>query len=236
MSSPEPNVTVAFEGETYTATLNLPAMAAAESFFRAKGHELDLWQAAEAVTRYDYAATLRVLRELLPCMLHSTHPGLEYLEVQQMIDRSLATGNLALVNVARLVFRDPEGEQAAANANLTFDPESLVQAEEFFAGQAGLSALTFGEGLSVLNRTCRIFPCAVHRFRPELSVVEAQALMTWKSVGLVVDGFWQMEQRTPYEQIQAFAARLMPFAPAAELEDCAFRVIAKELAPGAAQA
>ena len=66
-------------------------------------------------------------------------------------------------------------------ANLTFDFEALADANEYFRGKTGL-ILIFVEGPFTLSHACRIFPCALHHFRPELSPGEALKLMTRPSV------------------------------------------------------
>lgn len=92
------------------------------------------------------------------------------------------------------------------------------------------------EGLTRLNRAWRVFPCAVHRFRPELSLAEARSLMTWQSVALTIASMQELERLSAPESLQKFAARLWATASDEERENFTLQVLAKDMASGAAQA
>ncbi len=152
-----------------------------------------------------------------------------------MIDRMIDPDDTASVEAIGRMWPVPTEEKAAADANLCFDLDALAEANEFFEAKVGL-ALICVEGPFTLDHVCRVFPCAVHRFRPELSLSEARGLMAVQSVRIVLGGLGLVWEAASQESKDRFAARLCAAASDEERQEFLFRVLAKQPSPGAARA
>jgi hypothetical protein len=95
----QPVTPVCIEGVTLQLTGDFDSLVEAESFFRSEGHQVDL--ATAIFNARDPDSALSGLRQLLPCALHAHHPELGYWEVQQMINRTVASDNPVLVEAVQ---------------------------------------------------------------------------------------------------------------------------------------
>ena len=233
-STLSPAAEIAIEGATYRLSGNVSALAEAESWFNSHGQTLDLF--AMFLVEHSEESVVKATRQLFPCMLHAAHPGIDYAAAQSLVDRAIASDDPVIFNTVRQLCKAALGEKDAVNGDLVFTLDGLAAANEHFEGKSGISWICWVDGLTGLNRARRVFPCAVHRFRPELSLAEARALMSWQSVALTVASVQELERLSPPESLQKFASRLWATASDEEKESFTLQVIAKDMAPGAAQA
>lgn len=227
-----PKTPVAIEGVTYNLCGDFAALAEAEAFFSMTGNQVNL---ADAIFNVSKDA-LGAVRQIFPCALRTFHPEISYAAAQAMIDRMAALDDPAVVQaVASRIWPAKTEETEEANENLTFDFEALADANEFFGGKTGLILICIG-GPFTLGHVCRVFPCALHRFRPELSPSEALRLMTLPSVIAVIGMLGLAQQAASPETMDRFAERVAAVASEEENHEFLFRVLAKQPWPGVAQA
>jgi hypothetical protein len=209
------------------------ALIEAEAFFNnLRGRDVNL--AAAIWTARDHPSLLNAIRQILPCALHTFHPELRFEAVQAMIDRLMLRGYATFMDAIERMWPPMTQEMEDANQNLCFDLDQLAEANEFFGGETRLTSLCV-RGPVTLEHVYRTFPCAVHQFRPELSLADARRLMTLPSVFLVFRGLDQV-RRAPATQQERFIARLFVAASEEERQDTIFRIIAAKQATGVAQA
>lgn len=82
--------------------------------------------------------------------------------------------------------------------DLCFDLESLAVAEEKFLKQGHDVNLLVALPQLTLSTVRTIFPCAVHKFQPELSFQQAQALVTFRSlytIAAAIQDAWNKAMR-----------------------------------------
>ena len=229
-----PAAEIAIEGATYRLTGNVSALAEAESWFNSHGQTLDLF--AVFLGEHSTESVVKATRQLFPCMLHAFHPAIDYAAAQSIIDRAIASDVDVIFDAVRQLCEAASGEKDAVNSNLLFDLDGLAAANEHFEGKSGISWICWVDGLTALNRAWRVFPCAVHRFQPELGLAEARSLMTWQSVALTIASMQELEWLSALESLQKFAARLWATASDEERENFTLQVLASWMAPGAPQA
>jgi hypothetical protein len=226
---------VVIEGVTYNLCGDFAALVEAETFFNATGIEVNL---AEAIFTAHKGAdfALSAIRQMFPCALRTFHPEISYATAQSMIDRMIAGDDPAIVHAVGCHMWPAETKETeAANQNLTFDFDALADANEFFGGKTGL-VLTLLEGPFTLSHVCRVFPCALHRFRPELGLDDALKLMTRSSVIAVIGMLGLAKQAASRETMKRFRGRAWRAASLEEKREFNFVTRAKQGWPGAAQA
>ena len=209
---------------TYAVTLSVGGSG---NFFNATGIEVNL---AEAIltAHKGISSALSAVRQIFPCALRTFHPEISYAAAQSMIDRTTAGDDPAIIQAVGLRMWPAETEETeAAKRNLTLDLEALADANEYFRGKTGL-ILTCVEGPFTLSHACRIFPCALHHFRPELSPGEALKLMTRTSVIAVLCMLGLAQQAASQETMERFGARVFAVASEEEKQDFRFRVLARQ--------
>ena len=229
----EPSTSVTIEGRSYTLTGNVFALADAESFFNSQGMQLDLF--GLFLAEYNTERVISATRDLFPCMMHPHHPDIDFAAAQALINRTYAAGDPVIFEAVLKLCRAAHVDQDH-DRELVFDLEGLADANDHFEGKSGISWICFVDGLTPLDKASRVFPCALHRSRPELTLDQARAMMNWKSVAYTIACMQELEKASSHEAMQKFAARLWATANDAERERFTFQVIAKEMAPGAAQA
>jgi hypothetical protein len=134
----------------------------------------------------DSESILNGARKLLPCALRPFHPEVSYEDAQGMLDRAMAADDPSILHALWHMWPAKTAQTQAANLNLLCDLEALAEANEFFNGKTNLLAI-YVEGLGFnLGHIWRVWPCAVHHFRPELSMDEARQLLTLEGVRLVI--------------------------------------------------
>jgi hypothetical protein len=220
-----PKTPVVVEGVEYYVSGDFAALVEAEAYFNLSGHNVNL--AGAIFNARDPRSGLTCLRQLLPCALHTHHPTLDYLQVQWMIDRLFAVDDFAFIEAVRRMWPASTEEQEEANQNLCFDLGALAGANERFAGKAGL-ALIFAGDTFTLDHACRVFNCAVHKFRPDLPLTDARRLMTVQSVRLVIAGLESSWTAASRESKGKFVERLFAVASDEEQQELRFRVLAKQ--------
>jgi hypothetical protein len=134
----------------------------------------------------DSESILNGARKLLPCALHHFHPEVSYEDVQGMLDRAVAADDPAILHALWHMWPAKTAQTQAANLNLLCDLEALAEANEFLEGKPNLLSICIGEVGFNLDHIWRLWPCAVHHFRPELSLDEARQLLTLEGVRLVI--------------------------------------------------
>jgi hypothetical protein len=226
-----PKTPVVIEGVTYNLCGDLAALVEAEAFFNLRGYEVNM-----AASIFDLltkaALAVDAVTQIFPCAIHTFHPALDFLAAKEMIDISSIR---PISEAIGKMWPVPTKETEAASDNLSFDLPALAEANEFFAGKAGLS-LIFVEGPFTLDHVCRLFPCAVHQFRPELTLSAARRLMILRSVAEVVGGFGLAYQAASQETKDRFIERVCAVASEEEKQEIIFRIMAKKPWPGAGQA
>jgi len=98
---------------------------------------------------------------------------------------------------------DPTLERSAVTIdgqsyNLCFDLEALSTAEDKFLAQGHDVNLLYALPRLTLSSVRTIFPCAVHKFQPELSFQQAQALVTFRSlypIAAAIQDAWNKAMR-----------------------------------------
>jgi hypothetical protein len=120
----------------------------------------------------DSESILNGARKLLPCALHHFHPEVSYEDVQGMLDRAVAADDPAILHALWHMWPAKTAQTQAANLNLLCDLEALAEANEFLEGKPNLLSICIGEVGFNLDHIWRLWPCAVHHFRPELSLDE----------------------------------------------------------------
>jgi hypothetical protein len=175
------------DGQTYNLCVEIQALAAAEEHYRANGHlDLSLILALPFMGQ-----RLDALMKVFVCSLHSEHPDLSFEKATSLLD----IGNYAQVLKA-LVDAFPKGspDTEEANRNLCFDLASITDAAEHFSRQGdGVRVADLMNGLN-LAAVRSLYPCALHKARPELNFNQAQKLMNLESVYAVGQGVsdaWQ---------------------------------------------
>ena len=226
-----PKTPVVIDGVSYNLCGAFPALVEAESYFLERGREVNL--AAAIVNRPD--ASFKGPRQLLPAALRTFHPEIDYIAAQSMIDRALSKDDPAFIHGLERMWPPETEETEAANHELRLDLDSLAEANEHLGGKTGLTQIFVDKPLN-LGHIYRIFPCALHRFRQELSIDEAPQLMTRKSVFVVVGAMELIWPMTPEKTRQRFVDRVMAVASDEEKQEFLFRALAKMSWPGAAEA
>jgi hypothetical protein len=127
-------------------------------------------------------------------------------------------------------------ETAAANDHLRCDLDSLAEASEFFEGKPNLLSICVEGGGLNLGDVWRVWPCAVHHYRPDLGIDEARQLLTLGGVRLVIGLLGMVNETASQAARGRFAERVMKVSSDEQKEDFLFRVMAKRLGPEAAQA
>jgi hypothetical protein len=230
-----PKTPVVIEGATYNLCGSFAALVEAETFFNMLGAQVNLADAIFSV-RQGANSALSAVRQIFPCAMRTFHPEISYASAQAMIDRMNALDDPAIIQaVARRIWPARTYETEAVNQNLIFDFEALADANEFFAGKTGLILTCAGDPFT-LDHACRVFCCAVHRFRPELGLSEALSLMTLPSVIAVIGALGLAKQAASQETLDRFTARVFAAASEEERQEFLFRVLAKQLWSGAARA
>jgi hypothetical protein len=230
-----PKTPVVVDGASYNLCADWAHLAAAENFFSGTGIEVNL---AEAIltAHKGVDCALRAVRQLFPCALRTFHPEINYAAAQKMIDRMVAGDDPSIIQAVAFHMWPAETEETReANQNLTFDFEALADANAYFGGRTGLVQTCVG-GAFTLSHVCRIFPCALHRFRPELSPDEALKLMTRPSVIAVLVSLGLAQQAASQGTMDRFSTRVLAVASEEEKQEIRFRLLAKLPWPGAAQA
>ncbi len=200
-----PSTAISIGGKTYRLCVDLGALAEAEERFNLQGQQVDLLTAIPLLT----TRAARLL-EVFPCAIRTFHQELSFKAAQQLVTVRTYAGV-----VAGLASAWPATTSATkeANANLCFDLPALVEAEEFFARQghhqAGSSLRDSVTSKPSLSSARRIFPCALHRFRPELRFGEAQQLMNLQSAYIVLGGLPAAFHAASEGAKQEFADRLL---------------------------
>jgi len=230
-----PKTPVAILGVTYNLCGSFAALVEAEAYFAQRIHGFNL---ADVLCTWgqDQDSILNGARKLLPCALRPFHPDVSYDDAQGMIDRTLATDDPTLLQALWNMWPPVTEETDAANRNLRCDLDSLAEANEFFDGKPGLVLMCVeGCGFS-LGHVWRVFPCAVHHSRPELSMDEARQLLTLEGVRLVIGMLDIVNQTASQEAKCIFALRVAAVTSEEDKQEFLFQVMAKTPWPGAAQA
>jgi hypothetical protein len=225
-----PKTPLVFDGITYHLCGDFGALIKAEQFFNIS-HDVNLLFAI--LKGRDAGSVLDAMRQLLPCALHTFHPRLSFDGSQAIIDRMVAAGDPSFVRAIGQMWPAETEERKEASRNLCFDLDSLADANEHFGG-TGLG-LFYVEGPLTLEHAYNYFPCAVHRFRPELNLAQARQLMTLPSVFLVIEGLAEV-RKAPRELHLKFIERLGEAASDEERLEVLFRTLAQKPWPGTGQA
>jgi hypothetical protein len=199
-----PSTAISIGGKVYSLCVDLGALALAEERFNGQGHQVDLLTAIPLLT----TRAARLL-EVFPCAIRTFHQELSFKAAQQLVTVRTYAGV-----VAGLASAWPATTKATeeANANLCFELPALAEAEEFFARQGHHQAGSLRDSVAAkpsLSAARRIFPCALHKFRPELSFTEAQRLMNLQSVYTVTSGLPAAYSAASQEVRQEFVDRLL---------------------------
>jgi len=165
------SVRVQIGGADYQLSLDLGELARAELWYRSQGSPCNLVTALPVMTERAIAAI-----EVFSCSLHARHPEINPIHL-------IAQGNLQkIAETLNQSWPAASSETQEANRNLCFDLDALAEASEYFAVTGnGTPLAVLLQDLS-LAACMNIFPCALRRFRPELTFVEAQMLMDLQSV------------------------------------------------------
>jgi hypothetical protein len=223
-----PKTPVEIDGaSSYNLCGSFAALVEAEAHFAQRIHGFNL---AEVLLTWgqDLESILNGARKLLPCALWPFHPNVSYDDAQGMIDRALAADDPAIFQALWNMLPAETERTEAANQNLRCDLESLAEANEFFEGKPGL-ALICVEGFGFnLGDVWRVWPCAVHRSRQDLTLDEARQLMTLKGVRLVIGLLGLVNKTASQETKDRFAERVAAAASEEEKQELCFRVLAKQ--------
>ena len=177
----------------------------------------------------DSESILNGARKLLPCALRPFHPEVSYEDAQGMLDRALAADDPAILHALWHMWPAKTAQTQAANLNLLCDLEALAEANEFFEGKPDLLSICVGEVGFNLGHIWRVWPCAVHYFRPELSVDEARQLLTLEGVRLVIGLLGIVNETASQAARDQFSARVFKVSSEEDKQDFLFRVMSKRL-------
>jgi hypothetical protein len=221
---------VIIDGHAYNLCGDFGPLVEAEAYYAQRIHGFNL---AEVLFSWGetHEKILNGSRKLLPCALRMFHPEVTYDDAQGMMDRAIAADNVDLLWALWKMLPAKTPENQAANQNLRCDPESLAEANEFFEGKPGLSLLCVENVPFTLGHVWRVFPCAAHHFRPELSLERARQLMILGSVRLVL-GLLETEWNAASpERRERFTERVASVTSEEDKQEFLFRVIAKRQSP-----
>jgi hypothetical protein len=225
-----PKTSVTIEGATYQLCGSFEALIAAEAYFALRIYDFSL---ANVLVSWgeNRESLLKGARTLFPCALRTFHPDVTDVDAQGMFDRAITRNDMAILNALWTMWPAETPEAEAANQNLRCDLESLAEANAFFEGKPGL-ALICVEGRLTLDHVWRIWPCAVHHFRPELSLDQARGLMTMIGLRVIVR-LWDFVNSTASQEARdLFAQRVAAVATEQDKQDVLFRLAAKRQWPG----
>jgi hypothetical protein len=199
-------VPATISGSTFFLCGDFQALVDAEAFYSRQIHGFNL---AEALLIFgqDADATVRASRLILPCALHASHPNLSFDAAQKMIFEAIASNDPTIFRAISEMWPQKTAETEAANRNLHCDLDSLASANEFFSGRTGLALICVG-GPFTLSHVWRIWPCALHHFRSDLTITEARKLMTLESVSVVAEALSTTNRTASKEARDTFAARV----------------------------
>jgi hypothetical protein len=221
---------VVIEGRNYNLCGDFGPLVEAEAYFGVNLAEvLFTWG-------QDHDSLLNGARKLLPCALRPFHPEVTYDAAQRLFDRSLAADDPSILRALWNMFPAKTKDRQAANENLRCDLDSLADANDFFEGKPGLARICVEGGGFNLGHVWRVFPCAVHHFRQELSLDEARQLMTLDGVRLVIGLLGVVNETASQAARDRFAERVAMVTSEEDQQEFIFRVMAKQPWPGAARA
>jgi hypothetical protein len=225
---------VVIAGRNYDLCGDFGPLVEAEAYFAQRIHGFNL---AEVLFTWgqDHEHILNGARKLLPCALRPFHSEVSYDDAQRLLDGSLAADDPSILKALWNMFPAKTKEIQAVHENLRCDLESLAEANEFFEGKPGLMLICV-EGEFTLGHVWRVFPCAVHDFRPELTLDEARQLMTIEGGRLVIGLLGLVNETASQETRNRFAERVAMVASEGDKEEFLFRVLAKKPWPRIAQA
>jgi len=184
----------------------------------------------------DHESILNGAKKLLPCALRPFHPEVSYSDSQSMLERSLATDDPSILKALWNMWPPRTKETADANDHLRCDLDSLAAANELFEGKPNLLLICVeGYGFH-LGDVWRVWPCALRHYRPDLSLEESGKLLTLEGVRLVIGLLGIVNETASQAARDRFAERVMKVSSQEQKQDFLFRVMAKRLAHGAAQA
>jgi hypothetical protein len=224
---------VCIDGKHYRLCCDWSSLVAAESYYAERIHGFNL---AEALCGWgtDHESIRSGARKLLPAALRRWHPDVTYDDAQAMLDRAWAADDPTLIQALWTLLHLKKPESDAANRNLRFELNAMADANYHFGGEPGLAMLWVED--QTLAAVWRAFPCAVHKFRPELGLEEARALMTIESVLIVVALLRHVDKATPQDMKDAVQKRLMAAMSEEQKREFAFRAMLRNIGNGPAQA
>jgi hypothetical protein len=229
-SEKRPKTPFIFEGATYQLCGSFESLVESENYFAQKIYGFNL---GDALARWgeNRESLLSGARKLLPAALRTFHPEISYEETQAMCDRAEAREDIAILNALWNMFPAKTPETETAHQHLRCSLESLAEANEFFQGKPGLLLLTCLDDSFTLDHVWRLFPCALHPFRPELSVDEARQLMTVDTVRIVLAQLDWANETAPKEAWDKFSRSVTAFATEEVAQEFIFRMAAKKQWP-----
>jgi hypothetical protein len=222
---------VVIDGRTYNLCGDFGPLVEAETHFAQRISGFNL---AEVLLTWgeNHDSIVDGARKLLPCALRPFHPDVSYDDAQGMIDRALAADDPTLLQALWNMWPPVTEETNAANLNLRCDLDSLAEANEFFDGKPGLVLICVEGWGFTLGHVWRVFPCAVHHFRPRLGMDEARELLTLEGVRIVIGSLDLVNQAASQEARDIFAQRVAAVTSEEDKLEFLFRVMAKKPWPG----
>jgi hypothetical protein len=229
-----PRTPVVIAGRKYDLCGGFQQLVEAEAYVAQRIHGFNL---ADVLLSWgqDHDSVLNGARKLLPAALRTFHPNVSYEHAQEMFERALAEDDVSIVEALWNMWPPKTKEIQVVHENLRCDLESLAEANAFFEGKPGL-VLICVEGGFTLGHVWRVWPCAVHHFRPELSMDEARQLLTIEGVRLVLGLLGIVNETASQEQRDSFAERVAMVSSEEDKREFLFRVMAKKPWPGLPQA
>lgn len=218
---------VRIDGQEFHLCGDFGPMVEAEAYYAQRIYGFNL---AEVLFTWgqDHDFILSGGRKLLPCALRTFHPDVSYEDAQGMFNRALAADDTSIVKALWNMWPAKTGETEAANRNLRCDFESLAEANEFFEGKPGLVHICVeGTGFN-LGDVWRVWPCAVHHFRSELSLNGARQLLTLEGMRRVIGLLGLVNETASQEARDRFAERVAMVASEKDKQEFIFRALARK--------